>query len=102
MADVILVVLQGAEMADPLLGAAVQLAELAGGGRVIALAVRAPMEAINMFPEGVLTEEAADLLQIGGSGAHPEDRACLPRVGGAGEARPCRCSSWMPTGRPSS
>ena len=63
MADVILVILQGAETADPLLGAAVQLAELAGGGRVIALAVRAPMEAINMFPEGVLTEEAADLLQ---------------------------------------
>jgi nucleotide-binding universal stress UspA family protein len=63
MADVILVVLQDAQMADPLLGAATQLAELVRGGRVIALAVRAPMEAINMFPEGVLTEEAADLLQ---------------------------------------
>jgi nucleotide-binding universal stress UspA family protein len=63
MADVILVVLQGAEMADPLLRAGLQLAELVGGARVVALAVRAPMEAINMFPEGVLTEEAADLLQ---------------------------------------
>ena len=63
MADVILVVLQDAAVVDPLLGAAARLAELVGGGRVIALAVRAPMEAINMFPEGVLTEEAADMLQ---------------------------------------
>jgi nucleotide-binding universal stress UspA family protein len=63
MSDVILVVLQDAETADPLLNAAVQLAELANGASVIALAVRAPMEAITMFPEGVLTEEAADLLQ---------------------------------------
>ncbi len=63
MADVILAVLQESAMVERLMAAAVRLAELAGDGRVIALAVRAPMEAINMFPEGVLTEEAAEMLQ---------------------------------------
>ncbi len=62
MANVVLVVLQEEERAPTLLDAGARLLNLAGGGRLIGLAIRTAMDAINSFAEGVLTEEAADLL----------------------------------------